>query len=1060
MAFFSNSLPIHTAKAPKKRGGRSAKEKEPQSELHALCKMFPEFQLDLVRDVYNDNGRDVDRTIEHLSRFLHDSQSVQQVDEFEQHAPQQLDADTATTTTSTTTPSQPLATAAAAESCDGSFAAMSGSEEEELAAAMKESMVLQHAEDAALDEAIRESLRLAQLEHEQQCGFDGVPVAAPHFDVRVISLDRETQQQLVEEEEELAHEEFRYSQQLEELSSSHGSEYDSGAAAAAAAAVGGSEAPLSSDASATLRSSQHEAAEFLCEMFASLTPDVVSGVLRHSQNDLGISVDLLLDLTHDYNDRECPDGSAASPSATVGDAGADATGGASSEEISDGSPDEYECGEDDGYDADAPPPLEHGVQLLTHSTEVLQYHEMFPELPIETISNEFQLQPDPNLLIERLMELEHQRQQRRQKRDAKRAKRPKRIVPRVQHFHTAGSSRWDDRSDKKGALRQVGRDSIHSIADEHAAFPAIGGSMAPRAELPSGGVGSGSSSSSSSSSKTMASKLRLDKLHERFPTADRDLVDSIFAGCNDNYDEAAAQIQLILAPPPRPKPTVPQVVRAPPAVKQQPVATKPPQATLPETPVQAPAEPTRPRRYVEPKAKDLPFIVVARKKPSTKRSDDDPLEGTAENYRGFARHHAQMRDDYFRNAARAYMLGRGDLAREWANKGRQHDELMHRMHRTYSHSLASRGDGPLRIDLHGLTVRESLTITEELLSHRGGTCGMARRGTTTTPALTDRCGRAPQAVLDHWRRQPQLPRQAAHQAGAQELPLAAQRAIHRPRGLPCRRSVDLEIAPLVPYAARRTTSATIVLYSTLLCDNNDDAHSIEHERMPPGEALHSLVRRRRRCCALALALNGQRRLRLVAVSARPACSRGRGAPEGTLCRCTCCSRQRRHRGCESGRPMPPSVVQVIERTLVVRGLPKHIVAEDLYMISSNIREIKLFPKGSLGSSAMVEFKTKEAITQRVSQDIRTLCGASVDIARSTVRRVTHTRTLPATAMPDRDMGAGEHTADDRGGAGARAPRDGGAAVRARVRAQAGARAAARARRPQALRRLLGWYARC
>ena len=158
--------------------------------------------------------------------------------------------------------------------------------------------------------------------------------------------------------------------------------------------------------------------------------------------------------------------------------------------------------------------------------------------------------------------------------------------------------------------------------------------------------------------------------------------------------------------------------------------------------------------------------------------------------------------------------------------------------------------------------------------------------------------------------------------------------------------------------------------------------------------------------------------------------------------------------------MPPSVVQVIERTLVVRGLPKHIVAEDLYMISSNIREIKLFPKGSLGSSAMVEFKTKEAITQRVSQDIRTLCGASVDIARSTVRRVTHTRTLPATAMPDRDMGAGEHTADDRGGAGARAPRDGGAAVRAGVRAQAGARAAARARRPQALRRLLGWYARC
>jgi DNA-nicking Smr family endonuclease len=41
---------------------------------------------------------------------------------------------------------------------------------------------------------------------------------------------------------------------------------------------------------------------------------------------------------------------------------------------------------------------------------------------------------------------------------------------------------------------------------------------------------------------------------------------------------------------------------------------------------------------------------------------------------------------------------------------------MHRMHRSYSHSMAAKGSAPIRIDLHGLTVREALTITEELVS--------------------------------------------------------------------------------------------------------------------------------------------------------------------------------------------------------------------------------------------------------------------------------------------------------------------------------------------------------
>lgn len=92
----------------------------------------------------------------------------------------------------------------------------------------------------------------------------------------------------------------------------------------------------------------------------------------------------------------------------------------------------------------------------------------------------------------------------------------------------------------------------------------------------------------------------------------------------------------------------------------------------------------------------------------------------------------QLRNMYFRQAAAAYMTGRGAEARELSAAGKRHDErLMHTTKVVAEHHLGGRS-ARNRLDLHGLQVHEALQMSKHYIE---GCEKQLRDGTSTSTVI-------------------------------------------------------------------------------------------------------------------------------------------------------------------------------------------------------------------------------------------------------------------------------------------------------------------------------------
>jgi len=117
----------------------------------------------------------------------------------------------------------------------------------------------------------------------------------------------------------------------------------------------------------------------------------------------------------------------------------------------------------------------------------------------------------------------------------------------------------------------------------------------------------------------------------------------------------------------------------------------------------------------EEKAKKNPneFTVVTKKKVKEKKAHKD------EHYQEEAQLHANLRLQYFRQAALAYMSGNGALANELSSKGRYHGNMVKDLHKQLYSKLftnsVQRVDSVMTVDFHGLFVKEAIEVLEEVV---------------------------------------------------------------------------------------------------------------------------------------------------------------------------------------------------------------------------------------------------------------------------------------------------------------------------------------------------------
>ena len=98
--------------------------------------------------------------------------------------------------------------------------------------------------------------------------------------------------------------------------------------------------------------------------------------------------------------------------------------------------------------------------------------------------------------------------------------------------------------------------------------------------------------------------------------------------------------------------------------------------------------------------------------------------------------HANRRAAFFRAAAAAFMAGKGGLAREYADRGREESQRMDETSARHAVSVFVRANRDVdchrSVDLHGLTVREALCILHFVVRR------LRRRGVTEVVAVTGR----------------------------------------------------------------------------------------------------------------------------------------------------------------------------------------------------------------------------------------------------------------------------------------------------------------------------------
>lgn len=127
-----------------------------------------------------------------------------------------------------------------------------------------------------------------------------------------------------------------------------------------------------------------------------------------------------------------------------------------------------------------------------------------------------------------------------------------------------------------------------------------------------------------------------------------------------------------------------------------------------------------PRAYekVKKTAKDFQPVLTrgSKKKMRQKqRKSGTPISGSVRagsKYRGQAMMHAQLRNEYYRNAARAFVNGDGKLAKELSQKGREQGRLMETNNSLAAdHFFNSKNyvvSGMQHVDLHGMHLQEAL----------------------------------------------------------------------------------------------------------------------------------------------------------------------------------------------------------------------------------------------------------------------------------------------------------------------------------------------------------------
>jgi DNA-nicking Smr family endonuclease len=198
----------------------------------------------------------------------------------------------------------------------------------------------------------------------------------------------------------------------------------------------------------------------------------------------------------------------------------------------------------------------------------------------------------------------------------------------------------------------------------------------------------------------LCSKIKLQSLRARYAFVEESLLVDVFAlACNN---ETVAQT--ILAD------LFPDKIERP---KRSPSPTPPPQ----QQPRSRSPTPTS-------KGSASPTMTPTRRTIAVTTSAED-----LEKLRDKAEDEREHRNALYREAAAAFARGDGATAKALADKGRVHDRAMREMRSTF---VAAANPGTGAIDLHGLTVEESIGVLEKELLQRAAGGGRRRRGKVLT----------------------------------------------------------------------------------------------------------------------------------------------------------------------------------------------------------------------------------------------------------------------------------------------------------------------------------------
>ena len=235
----------------------------------------------------------------------------------------------------------------------------------------------------------------------------------------------------------------------------------------------------------------------------------------------------------------------------------------------------------------------------------------------------------------------------------------------------------------------------------------------------------------------LASRMKLDLIKKQYPTVSSDVIESIYSSSHYNmtitvstlHELYSASSNSVPSPPPSPRKQNNSFINS--------TAANTTNTVEPNTVTPVAKQPSKKKAKKE-EEEEQEWITVTKKKRKNKNKSGVATGGTTGNaqfeadltfgektrgdidWRRLANTHGSLRNHYFQGAAAAYGSGRVSSSSQLANKGKYHDLLMKEAHKRAMNKIVRREEGRNGtsgrvVDLHGLLVKEALSIVEQVV---------------------------------------------------------------------------------------------------------------------------------------------------------------------------------------------------------------------------------------------------------------------------------------------------------------------------------------------------------